>query len=236
MGTLTWMIPVLMLLGGWRSPLAAAVTPELIPLPVVFPKAELNARAAFWRRTPSLPHNIRDEWLRSQEDPQRLPQVPRDVRNLALEAVVTASDAEPVIGELAMITDGDKSAASASFVELGPASQWVQIDLGAPAAVWAVVLWHHHGDFRTYRAVVVQVADDAAFTVNVRTLFNNDAGNANGRGVGTDSPYPDTNLGLVVPARGASARHVRCWSRGNTVNDLNHYVEVEVWGVRDIGF
>jgi hypothetical protein len=228
MGTMSRRILLAMILGGRLSPVYAAEAAELIPLPVVFPSAHLTE--GFWRRMPSLPQRVHDELLKSQQDPKQLPQVPKDVRNLALHAVVTASDTEPVIGELAMVTDGDKSASSASFIELGPGSQWVQIDLKTPAAVWAVVLWHFHGDLRVYRAVVVQVADDAAFTVNVRTLFNNDANNANGLGIGTDTPYPDTNLGRVIPAQGVSARHVRCWSRGNTVNDLNHYVEVEVWG------
>ena len=50
-----------------------------------------------------------------------------------LDKKVTSSDDAPVIGELAMVTDGDKEGADGSYVELGPDKQWVQIDLGAAA-------------------------------------------------------------------------------------------------------
>ena len=42
---------------------------------------------------------------------------------------VSASDEEPIIGEIEMITDGDKEAADGSYVELGPLLQYVTIDL-----------------------------------------------------------------------------------------------------------
>ena len=31
--------------------------------------------------------------------------------------------------------------------------------------------------------------------------------------------------------KGAKGRYVRLYSNGNTTNDLNHYVEVEVYGL-----
>jgi hypothetical protein len=36
--------------------------------------------------------------------------------------------------------------------------------------------------------------------------------------------------GRLFDPKGAAGRHVRMFSNGNTVNDLNHYVEVEVYG------
>ena len=81
-----------------------------------------------------------------------------------------------------------------------------------------------------YFDVVVQVADDAAFKKNVRTLFNNDTGNAAGLGAGQDMNYVETAEGKLVDAKGARARYVRLFSKGNNANELNHYVEVEVWG------
>jgi hypothetical protein len=30
--------------------------------------------------------------------------------------------------------------------------------------------------------------------------------------------------------KGVQGRYVRLYSRGNTANDLNHYVEVEIYG------
>ena len=83
---------------------------------------------------------------------------------------------------------------------------------------------------RVYKGVVVQIADDAKFTKNVRTLFNNDIGNLNKLGKGKDLRYWDTIYGKVIPVRGQIARYVRLYSAGNSSDDDNHYVEVEVYG------
>ncbi len=143
---------------------------------------------------------------------------------------VTSSDSLPVIGELAFITDGDKSGVDGTYVELGPMVQWVQIDLGAPAKLAAIVVWHFHSQARVYHAVIVQVSDDPTFKQNVRTLFNNDDDNSAKLGKGTDFAYIETNAGRVIDAKGATARYVRLYSNGNTSDELNHYCEVEVFG------
>ena len=77
---------------------------------------------------------------------------------------------------------------------------------------------------------MVQLADDAGFTKNVRTLFNSDADNTIGQGAGQDMNYVETSEGKLVDAKGGKARYVRLYSRGNNANELNHYVEVEVFG------
>jgi hypothetical protein len=96
--------------------------------------------------------------------------------------------------------------------------------------VFAVLLWHFHKQPRAYLDVVVQLADDAGFTKNVRTVFNNDHDNTAGMGAGQDMNYVETAEGRLVDAKGAKARFVRLWSSGNNANELNHYVEVEVFG------
>ena len=143
---------------------------------------------------------------------------------------VTSSDSLPVIGELAFITDGDKSGVDGTYVELGPTPQWVQIDLGASAKIAAIVVWHFHSQARVYHDVVVQVSDDPAFKTGVKTLFNNDDDNSSKLGKGTDYAYVETNAGRVIDAKGATARYVRLSSNGNTSDELNHYCEVEVFG------
>jgi hypothetical protein len=155
---------------------------------------------------------------------------PAGVKNVALGKTVTSSDMEPIIGDLEQITDGDKKGAEGSFVELGPALQWVTIDLGAPYEIYAVLFWHFHKTARVYLDVIVQVADDEDFTQNVRTLFNNDTDNTAGLGKGKDMNYVETSEGKLVDAKGARARFVRLYSAGSNANDLNHYVEVEVFG------
>jgi hypothetical protein len=98
--------------------------------------------------------------------------------------------------------------------------------------VYCIVVWHYHKQARVYFDVVVQVADDADFITNVKTIFNNDIDNSAGLGVGKDMHYTETNEGKLIDvfAQGIKTRFVRLYSNGNTSNDLNHYIEVEVYG------
>jgi len=155
---------------------------------------------------------------------------PKGTVNLALGKPVSSSDRMPIIGELDLITDGDKEGSEGSYVELGPGKQYVQIDLGAPCTLYAVVLWHYHKEPRVYHDVVVQASDDPDFISAVTTLFNNDYDNSAGLGVGDDLEWIETNEGRLIDAKGVKARYVRLYSAGNTSNDLNHYTEVEVYG------
>jgi len=143
---------------------------------------------------------------------------------------VTSSDSSPIIGDPSFVTDGDKSGTDGSYVELGPGVQWVQIDLGLPAKLAAVVVWHFHSEARVYHDVIVQVSLDAAFKKGVRTLFNNDSDNSAGLGKGSDPAYVETFEGRLIDGRGATARYVRLYSNGSTSNELNDYCEVEVYG------
>ena len=83
---------------------------------------------------------------------------------------------------------------------------------------------------RSYEDVIVQVADDEEFTENVQTIYNNDVDASAKMGIGRDRPYIETHLGLLIDAKGVTGRYVRLYSRGNNANELNHYVEVEVFG------
>ncbi len=158
--------------------------------------------------------------------------VPKGSTNVAAGKTVTSSDPDPNLGKLSQIVDGDKQGVDGSYVELNTGLQWVQIDLGAPHSVYAIVVWHYHGEARVYRDVVVQVAEDADFITGVKTLFNNDHDNSAGMGIGTDKEYVETNEGKIVDAKGASARYVRLYSQGSTSSELNHYTEVEVYGLK----
>lgn len=155
--------------------------------------------------------------------------VPAGTTNVALGKKVTSSDSEPIVGELSMVTDGDKEAIDGSFLELGPGRQYVQIDLGAVHELSAVVVWHYHGQVKVFRDVIVQTAGDADFITNVQTVFNNDHDNSSGMGVGQDKEYVDTNEGKLIDAKGVKARYVRCYSNGSTDGEGNLYCEVEVY-------
>jgi hypothetical protein len=177
------------------------------------------------------PTNIKSANLEAVTGKSRGPfLVPAGTKKLSLKRPVTSSDRQPVIGELEMIADGEKEGGDGYFVELGPSKQWVQIDLGARYALHAILAWHYHSQARVYRDVVVQVADDKDFLKGVTTVFNNDHDNSSGLGIGKDKEYIEVAEGRLFDPKGAAGRYVRMYSNGNTVNDLNHYVEIEVYG------
>ena len=149
--------------------------------------------------------------------------VPAGTVNLAKGKKVTASDSDPVVGSLDLVTDGDKEGDEGSWVELAPGKQWCQIDLEKDAEIYAVLVWHFHSQERVYRDVVVQVSDDPTFAKGVTTIYDNSA-------AGTDRPYIETYQGKLIDAKGVKGRYVRLYSNGNTTNKMNHYIEVEVWG------
>lgn len=194
---------------------------KLVPIPIQLPKPMFEGT----------PQNLSVPNLEKPLGRPRDPFLaPAGVTLISKGKKVISSDMEPVIGEIDQITDGDKNGADGSFVELGPGLQYVTIDLGRENEIYAIVVWHFHKTARVYFDVIVQVADDAAFKKNVRTLFNNDNDNSAGLGVGKDMNYVETSEGKLVDAKGSRARFVRLYSRGNNANDLNHYVEVEVFG------
>ena len=156
--------------------------------------------------------------------------VPAGTKLLSLKKATRSSDMQPVIGELDMVNDGEKSGGDGYFIELGPGPQWVQIDLGASHALHAILVWHYHSQARVYRDVVVQVSDDKDFKKGVTTVFNNDHDNSSKLGAGKDKEYIEVAEGRLIDPKGARGRYVRLSSNGNTANDLNHYVEVEVYG------
>jgi len=157
-------------------------------------------------------------------------QVPAGTVLLSAGKKVTSSDNAPIIGTLDMVTDKDKEAGDGSLLELAPGKQYVQIDLGKPARIAALVVWHFHQEARVYQDVIVQVASDPDFITDVTTVFNNDYDNSSGLGVGTDKEYLESHEGKLMDGKGAKGRYVRLYSNGNTSNDANHYIEVEVYG------
>jgi hypothetical protein len=178
------------------------------------------------------PQNFR---VRNLEKPLGRPRppflAPAGTANVALGKPISSTDEMPIIGELEMITDDDKEAGDGSYVELGPFRQHVTIDLEARYNIYAILVWHYHQQARVYMDVVVQVADDPDFVTGVTTVFNNDEDNSSGLGVGTDLNYVETSEGKLIDAKGVQGRYVRLFSNGSTANDLNHYIEVAVYGL-----
>jgi formylglycine-generating enzyme required for sulfatase activity len=193
---------------------------QLVPVEIELPQPQFEG-------TPKNMRASRIKPVQTEPGPPFL--APVGTTNVALGKPVSSSDAEPVIGELAMITDGDKEAAHGSFVELGPLLQHVTIDLEAEHEIYGVRLWHYHLEARVYFDVIVQVSNDPNFGAGVTTIFNNDMDNSAGLGAGRDMHYVDTYFGELFDAKGVRGRYVRLYSRGSSADDLNHYIEVEVY-------
>lgn len=156
--------------------------------------------------------------------------VPPGVSNVALGKHVTTSDTNQLASNLAKITDGDKEASEQGTVLIRKGPQWVQVDLGKPYEIYAVVVWHAHDNPKVYHGVVAEISDDPQFKTGVRTLFNNDRNDLDGQGTGTDREYFESYEGKLIKGNGDVARYVRLYSDGSTESRLNEYTEVEVYG------
>lgn len=129
------------------------------------------------------------------------------------------------------LTDGDTSLTH--LVAVGNPNELVSatIDLGQLSMIQRLQMWHYWNDGRSYHDVIVRVSATADFSSGVTTVFNNDADNSAGFGSGTDAEYVETSAGKAVTlSTPVSARYVRFYLAGNSVNAFNHYVELKVYG------
>jgi len=229
-----------------KQPAPAAPQKEAQPAAAPAPAAQPAAQAAGGAKL--VPINIelpkpmfvgtpQDTKVENLEKPLGKPRppflAPEGTVLLSKGKPVSASDEEPIIGDIDYITDGDKEAADGSYVELAPFVQHVTVDLGKECEIYAIVVWHYHKQPRVYYDVVVQLANDKDFVTDVKTVFNNDIDNSAGLGIGKNMHYMETSEGKLIDclSQGSpKARFVRLYSNGNTSNELNHYIEVEVYG------
>ena len=150
---------------------------------------------------------------------------------LAPAAKLSSSDKNATPDTLARLADGEKEPADQNILSLRKGVQWVQMDFGEPREIFAVVIWHVYGpSMPIYRDVAVRAADNPEFTLNVRTLFNNDQDNSSNLGAGPDREYFETHKGKLIDAKGVPARCLRFYSKGSTDSVMNEYTEIEVYG------
>ncbi len=208
-----------------RSELAQAPRPKLStklePIPLKLP-------APAFRGTPVPLKEPNIEKPLGKPRPPFL--APAGTTNLAAGRRVAASDSQPTTGELDFVVDGHKEASDFACLELHPGTQWVQIDLGRRAVIFAIVVWHNHAEARVYRDVIVQLSDDPDF-IAAYTVFNNDHDDSSRLGTGKDKGYVETAEGKLIDCKGIEGRFVRLYSRGNHIDAKNHYTEVEVYGI-----
>tara|TARA_R110001592_G_scaffold168786_1_gene405121 strand:+ start:146 stop:2092 length:1947 start_codon:yes stop_codon:yes gene_type:complete len=143
---------------------------------------------------------------------------------------VSSSNTKDPYADIGRLSDSKKDYSKENVIVLPPGPQWVQIHLEADYRITAVIVWHYYEDQRVYQDVAVRVSsrpDGKDGTM----LYNNDHDNSLGMGVGTDREYVEKYTGRYIDGKDAVGRYVRCFSNGNTANNNNHYIEVEVWGV-----
>jgi hypothetical protein len=210
--------------GRASAPVAVASRPkgsfELMPI-------EIDLPAPAFRGTPVPQQEPNVEKPSGKPRPPFL--APKGTVNLALGKPVACSDPMPAAGEVDYVTDGAKDASDFGYLELRPGTEWVQVDLGQKATIYAVIVWHNHAEARVYRDVIVQVSDDPDF-LDAKTVFNNDYDDSSGMGVGGAMGYVETSEGRLIDTRGVEGRYVRLYSRGNHIDNKNHYTEVAVYG------
>ena len=212
------------------APLAMAA--DMAPLKIELPeKSFMGTPLDYW-----------SEILEFKYQPREAFNAPSDAALLSTGKPITSSDKNPTMGKLSMLTDSDKSFQEKALVEIGKGPQWIQIDLEKKSKIYAVVVWHYHMADRVYFDFATKVANDADFTQDVTVLYNNDHDNSSGLGVGTDKEFIEDNEGKLIPGNKKDAegnpikgeyvegRYVRLYSKGNTANDRNHYIEIEVYG------
>ena len=175
------------------APAAASTgTAGGVPLPIVFPPELIEG-------TPR-PMNLPNLVPAPTSEP--VFNAPEGTVLLSKGKPVTSSDDAPIIGDLTLITDGEKDAGEGYFVELLDGLQWVQIDLEQSAAIHAVWIWHFHSQKRAYNDVIVQISDDPEFKSGVTTVFNNDYDDSAKLGKGGDAPYVESRFGKAVDGKG----------------------------------
>ncbi len=208
------------LMMGWAN--ASILAADSEPLKLKFPSHTPKG-------TPEdLPKGATVEPI-SDKPPKPL-DVPKGVVNVASGKPVTSS-VTPFLGDLKQVTDGEKEPFDEQAVEMKKGVQWVQVDLGQSFEIHAIAMWHDHRYVQSFRDVVLQVSDDAEFKTGVTTLYNNDADNSAGLGVGTDREYFELEWGRTVAAKGVKARYVRGYTRGSSLSALNAWQEIEVYAL-----
>jgi RNA polymerase sigma factor (sigma-70 family) len=202
----------------------ASVVPQtgLVPLSLDLPAPAFKTLPKDMKLGPNV------ERLSDQPRPPLM--VPPGLTNLAPGSKLTCSDTNVSADTLAKVTDGDKEAYDQSIIFLRKGTQWVQMDLGRPQQIFALVIWHAHNLPKAYHDVIVQASDNPRFTQDVATLFNNDSDGSSKLGVGKDREYCETHEGKLIDAKGIKARYLRFYSKGSTESALNEYTEIEVYG------
>ena len=144
------------------------------------------------------------------------------------------------------LTDGITD--SGKYVEISKDTEqnstdpsYAQIDLGTSYDIAKVEFWNYWDDGRTLIGLVILASEKGTFAEDDRTvIFNSDAENFFGFGVGTDASYKSVSAGLSVE-KAARGRYVRVMNNGHDggtpgqKKQGGHYTEIKVYGTEHTG-
>jgi hypothetical protein len=78
--------------------------------------------------------------------------------------------------------------------------------------------------------VIIQTADDAAFTKNVKTIYNNDHERSSNIKLRTDREYLEGYRRNLFHVKDTKGRFILFYSNRSTNNEQNHYTEAVLYG------
>ncbi len=146
--------------------------------------------------------------------------------NVAYQKTVTA-EAGVWMANPQYATDGILN--TSYYTNLGSGPVYIVIDLGQNYQLGELRFWHYYADGRTYHDVIAQLSQYSNFS-SLTTVFNNDTNNSAGQGTGSNSEYAESSAGKdVALSTPVTARYLRLWTNGSTVNAFNHCVEVQAF-------
>ncbi|RSX58061.1 discoidin domain-containing protein [Bifidobacterium samirii] len=173
-----------------------------------------------------------------------------DVTNAALGSTVKAYNPDGTPGferesrPLKIGVDGKKDSTDSYGDFSGSdnkAASYAEFDLGGTYELMGegddptkdvIRLWRYWGDARVYKNTVIVASEKGTFEDGDYTvLYNADADNKFGFGIGTATTYGETQDGLHVDvASGVRASRIRVYMNGSNKNQSNHIVEFEAMG------
>lgn len=148
------------------------------------------------------------------------------IYELLIEPLMLGSSGDKIITDNDRVVDGSWAKGS-GFKKVSLATHYYQLDLGQVFAASKVVFHYDWARDITVHDVIVQHSMDK---LRWETVYNNDKFAVLGEGRGVDTEYKETEFGKSVDLGNTpSARYWRFWSKGNTKDENNGLMEVQIF-------
>lgn len=147
------------------------------------------------------------------------------VYELMIEPLMLGSSGNKIVTDDDRVVDGNWAKGS-GFKPISVTTHYYQLDLGRVFAAASVVFHYDWTRGITVHDVIVQHSMDK---LTWHTVYNNDQFNVLGEGRGKDLESTETEFGHTLYLSDTpSARYWRFWSKGNTKDENNGLMEVQI--------